>query len=296
MTRRPGAPQCDTRRRRVIIWLMYVDSHAHIEMEVFDPDREEVIERALSSGVAIIVNVGNGDLARDSHSAAIRIAERYPFIYTTVGIHPHEARLANEDLYSKLAELSHHPKVIAWGEIGLDYHYDNSPRDVQRRAFRRQLELARERRLPVVIHTREAEEDTLAILCQEWSGAGLPGVIHCFTGSQGFAESAIQMGFYISFSGIVTFKKSDQLRRVACAMPLDRILIETDSPFLAPEPHRGRRNEPAFVLEVARQIAQLRGLEPEQLGRITSENFKRAFWPFEAEGGAGDNIGDGTLS
>jgi TatD DNase family protein len=275
---------------------MYVDSHAHIEMEVFDPDREQVIERARRSGIDIIVNVGNGDLARDSHLAAFRIAERYRFIYATVGIHPHEARLASQDLYLRLAELSNHPKVIAWGEIGLDYHYDNSPRDVQRQVFRRQLELARERRLPVVIHTREAEADTLAILRDEWSGSGLPGVIHCFTGSEPFAESAIQMGFYISFSGIVTFKKSDQLRGVAGAIPLDRILIETDSPFLAPEPHRGRRNEPAFVLEVARKIAELRGLQPEEVGRVTSENFKRAFPLFEAVGGASDNIRNGTLS
>src|SRR3954462_14313108 len=159
-----------------------------------------MISRAVDAGIEIIVAVGNGDVAKDSHAAAFRIAEKYDFIYTTVGVHPHEASLLDEALYAKLAELATHPKVIAWGEIGLDYHYDNSPREVQRDAFSRQLQMARSCRLPAVIHTREAEEDTLRILREEWVGAGLPGIIHCFTGTRKFAEAAVEMGFLISFS------------------------------------------------------------------------------------------------
>ena len=256
---------------------MYIDSHAHIESEDFDHDREEVIRRALDAGVDMIVNVGNGDVSKNSHASAFRIAENHSFIYTTVGVHPHEARLLDENLYAQLSELCEHPKVIAWGEIGLDYHYDNSPRDIQRAAFKRQLRLARERGLPAVIHTREAESDTLAILNEEWKGSGLPGIIHCFTGTRAFAEEAIKLGFYISFSGVVTFKKSEDLRATASSLPLEKILIETDSPFLAPQPHRGRRNEPAYVVETARAIAGLRNLPAEEIGLVTSDNFKRLF-------------------
>ncbi len=256
---------------------MYIDSHAHLEGREFDPDREAVIQRAIEAGVEIIVCVGDGEVAADSHAAAFRIAEQYPFIYTTVGVHPHEARLLDDNLYAKLMDLSQHPKVIAWGEIGLDYHYDNSPRDVQREAFRKQLRMARERGLPVSIHTREAEADTLAILGDEWKGSGLGGVIHCFTGTRAFAEAAVELGFYISFSGVITFKKVEALRETARSIPVDRILIETDSPFLAPIPYRGRRNEPAYVIETARVIGDLRGIESGELGRQTSENFKRLF-------------------
>ncbi len=256
---------------------MYIDSHAHLEGREFDPDREAVIQRAIEAGVEIIVCVGDGEVAADSHAAAFRIAEQYPFIYTTVGVHPHEARLLDDNLYAKLMELSQHPKVIAWGEIGLDYHYDNSPRDVQREAFRKQLRMARGRGLPVSIHTREAEADTLAILGDECKGSGLSGVIHCFTGTRAFAEAAVELGFYISFSGVITFKKVEALRETARSIPVDRILIETDSPFLAPIPYRGRRNEPAYVIETARVIGDLRGIESGELGRQTSENFKRLF-------------------
>jgi len=256
---------------------MYIDSHAHIESDDFDADREATIQRALDAGIDIIVNVGNGDLSKDSHTAALRVAESHPFIYTTIGVHPHEARLLDAELTARLTDWSQHPKVIAWGEIGLDYHYDNSPRDVQREAFRTQLQLARQRRLPAVIHTREAEADTLAILHEEWQGAGLPGIIHCFTGTRAFAEAAVKLGFCISFSGVVTFKKAEDLRDTARHLPMDKILIETDSPFLAPVPYRGRRNEPAYVVEVARCIAALRDESVEEIGRITSANFKRLF-------------------
>jgi TatD DNase family protein len=256
---------------------MYVDSHAHIDSADFDADRDSVIQRALEAGVDIIVDIGNGEIARDSHSNALRLAEQYPFIYTTVGVHPHEARLFDPSLEARLVDLSHNPKVIAWGEIGLDYHYDNSPREVQRQAFRRQMQLARERKLPVSIHTRDAEGDTLAIIREEWDGSGLGGVIHCFTGTRALAEQALELGFCISFSGVVTFKKAEALRQTARQVPLDRLLIETDSPFLSPAPFRGQRNEPARVVETARVLAALRELAPEEIGRITSENFRRLF-------------------
>jgi TatD DNase family protein len=246
-------------------------------MEDFDSDREAMIRRALDAGVEIIVAVGNGDLSKDSHAKAFRIAEKHPFIFTTIGVHPHEARLLDDRVYARLGRLASHEKVIAWGEVGLDYHYDNSPRDTQRDAFRRQLRMARERRLPAVIHTREAEEDTLSILKDEWGGSGLPGIIHCFTGTRAFAEEAVALGFYISFSGVVTFKKAEDLRETAKRLPAERLLIETDSPFLAPVPYRGRRNEPAYVVETARRVAEIRGLEVEEIGRITSANFKRVF-------------------
>jgi TatD DNase family protein len=256
---------------------VYIDSHAHIEGTEFDADREAVIQRALDAGVEIIVCVGNGEIAADSHAAAFRLADEHPFIYTTVGVHPHEARLLDDEMYARLADLSQHPKVIAWGEIGLDYHYDNSPREVQRQAFKTQLRMARERRLPVVVHTREAEPDTLAILGEEWRDSGLGGIIHCFTGTRSFAEAAIELGFLISFSGVLTFKKAEDLRDTATHLPLNKLLIETDSPFLAPVPYRGKRNEPAYVIETARCLAELRGTEPEEIGRVTSENFKRLF-------------------
>jgi len=256
---------------------MFIDSHAHIEGPEFDVDRNEVIQRAREAGVEVIVCVGNGDVSKDSHTAAFRIAEKNDFIYTTVGVHPHEARLFDDELGARLKQLSQHPKVIAWGEIGLDYHYDNSPREKQREAFRTQLRMARERGLPISIHTREAEADTLTILDEEWTGAGQGGVIHCFTGTRKFADAAVERGFLISFSGVVTFKKSEDLRETARALPTDRILIETDSPFLAPVPYRGRRNEPAYVIETANALAELHGTSAAEIGRETSVNFRRLF-------------------
>ena len=256
---------------------MYIDSHAHIEGSEFDVDRDAVIQRALDAGVETIVCVGDGEVAADSHSKAFRLADQYSFIYTTVGVHPHEARLLDVEMYAKLADLSQHPKVIAWGEVGLDYHYDNSPREVQREAFAKQLQIARKRRLPVVVHTREAEADTLAILDREWKDSGRGGIIHCFTGTREFAEAAIELGFLISFSGVVTFKKAEDLRETAKHLPLDKILIETDSPFLAPVPYRGKRNEPAYLVETARCVADARGIELDEFARLTSENFKRLF-------------------
>jgi TatD DNase family protein len=256
---------------------MLIDSHAHIEFKGYDEDRDEVISRAAEAGVGIIVDVGNGDILEGSHEKAQALADKYPFIYTTVGLHPHDAALFDDILAAKLVALSQHPKVIGWGEIGLDYYYDNSPREIQREAFRRQLELARSRGLPVIIHTRDAEEDTSQILRECWADTGLGGIFHCYTGSYELAAAGIEMGFLISFSGVITFKKSSELRSVAARLPLNRVLIETDCPYLSPEPFRGRRNEPARVREVALQLAQLHNTNIEEIAETTSDNFYRFF-------------------
>lgn len=257
---------------------MFIDSHAHIDGPEFDADREETIQRARDAGVSTILNVGTGDPHSGVLERAVELAEKHNDIYTAIGTHPHDARLFDNEAENRITKLiKQSPRVIAWGEIGLDFHYDNSPRDMQMKVFARQLELAREARLPVIIHTREAEVETVDILKSRWTGSNLPGIMHCFGGSLGLAQQAIELGFYISFSGIVSFKKAEDLRTIAKEVPLDRLLIETDCPFLAPAPFRGKRNEPAYVVEVARCLAGLHGLEVEEIGRITSENFARLF-------------------
>lgn len=259
---------------------MFIDSHAHLDVPNYDADRAEVIARARAAGVEIMLEIAGSDVGKGSLAPGLKLAEEHPFIYAAIGLHPHEASLYDEALEQTLLECSRHPKVIGWGEIGLDYYYDNSPRDQQQRAFRRQLELALERRLPVIIHTRDAEDDTITLLGEVWANAGgaeIGGIIHCFTGTQKLANAAIEMGFHISFSGVVTFKTAEELRDVARSVPMERLLIETDCPFLAPVPHRGKRNEPAFVLETARKLAELKQTSVEQIGRITSGNFGRLF-------------------
>jgi TatD DNase family protein len=261
---------------------MFVDSHAHLEMEQFDADREQVIARARESGIESIVAIGSGT-GPGSLDCGIRLAEKYSFIYATIGIHPHEAKLANDADFEEMERLAKQPKVIAWGEIGLDYFYDHSPREVQQRVFLRQLELARTAKLPAVIHCRPSEgsenawDDCLSLLREHWASSGLGGVLHCFTGTWAHAERALDMGFMISFAGNVTFPKAQQIRDAAKAVPFDRLLIETDSPFLAPVPNRGKRNEPAFVKEVARRIGELRGISAEEMGAQTAKNFYRFF-------------------
>ena len=257
---------------------MFVDSHAHIDGTEFDSDREEVIQRARDAGVSAILNIGTGDPHSGALERAVELAEAHADIYTAIGIHPHDARLfddAAEQVIIKLNTQS--SRVIAWGEIGLDFHYDNSPRDVQMKVFQRQLDLAGEANLPVIIHTREAEAETIEILKFHGAGADPPGIMHCFSGSSWLAHQAIDLGFYLSFSGIVTFKKAEELRTTAKLVPLDRLLIETDCPFLAPVPYRGKRNEPAYVVEVARCLAELHGKTIEEMGQITSQNFARFF-------------------
>ena len=261
---------------------MFVDSHAHLEGPRFDADREQVIARARETGVQTIVAVGTGD-GPGTLDCGVKLAERYEFIYATIGIHPHEAEKATDADFLELEQLAKRPKVIAWGEIGLDYFYDHSPRDVQRQVFLRQLELARGAKLPIVIHCRPSEnsdnawEDSLNLLQQHWASSGLGGILHCFTSTWPHAKRALDMGFMVSFAGNVTFPKAQQVRDSAKEVPLDRMLIETDSPFLAPVPHRGKRNEPAFVKEVARQIGELRGLSTEEAGAKTARNFYSFF-------------------
>ena len=261
---------------------MFIDSHAHLDGKQFDSDREQVITRAREAGVRAMVAIGNGD-GPPSLDAGIQLAEQYPFLYATIGIHPHEARLADDSAYQAMEQLARHPKVIAWGEIGLDYYYDHSPRDTQKRVFVRQMELAAAAKLPIVIHCRPSEgsdngwEDCLGLIRDQWAPKGLGGVLHCFTGSWVQARQALDMGFMISFAGNLTFPKAQQIRDAALEVPLDRILIETDCPYLAPVPHRGKRNEPAFVKETARKLGELRGLSMEEVGERTGRNFYNFF-------------------
>lgn len=257
---------------------MFIDSHAHIDGKEYDGDRDEVVKRAREAGVCAILNVGTGDPQSGSLERAVRVAEEYPNVYAAIGVHPHDARLFDEEAAERILGLVKQSScVIAWGEIGLDYHYDHSPRERQREVFAWQLRLAREAGLPVVIHSRAADEDTVDILRSEWAEAAEGGVMHCFGGSRRMMEQVIELGFMISFAGNVTFKKAEDLREVARHVPLERLLIETDCPYLTPVPFRGRRNEPALVIEVARFLAEIHGLTTEELGRRTASNFLRFF-------------------
>jgi TatD DNase family protein len=249
-----------------------IDSHCHLDNPQFDPDREAVIDRALAAGVERMVVIGTGEGPPDLE-AGIRLADRHEPIYATVGIHPHDASKATSETYKKLAGLLKHPKVIALGEIGLDYHYDHSPREVQRDVFIQQLLIAGEAGKPIVIHTREAWEDTITLLEVYWRPRGLGGIMHCFSGGPDQAALCVDLGFHLSFGGILTFPKAIDVQEAARRTPADRILIETDAPYLAPVPHRGKRNEPAFVAETAHKLAQLRGVEREEIARTTSKNF-----------------------
>jgi len=261
---------------------MYIDSHAHLEGPRFDEDRTAVLERAQAAGLTRILAIGSGT-GPGSLDCAIKLAEPHPWIFATVGIHPHEAKLATEGDFVELAGLARHPKVVAWGEIGLDYYYDHSPRETQRTVFVRQMAQAAEARLPIIIHCRPSEnsenawEETLELLRRHWASTGIGGILHCFTGNLRHAETAVNMGFLISFSGNITFPKATNIREAAQALPLDKVLIETDSPFLAPVPNRGKRNEPAFVVEVARQIAELKQMTVADVARATTQNFFRLF-------------------
>jgi len=262
--------------------MMFIDSHCHLDGPRFDSDREQVIARAREAGLTNILVVGTGD-GPGTLDCAVKIAEQHDFVYATVGIHPHEAKLATDADFTQLTQLAQKPKVIAWGEIGLDYYYDHSPRDIQQNVFIRQMELASAANLPIVIHCRPSDnsdnawEDCLKLIDQHWKHAGLGGILHCFTGTWEHAKRALDMGFMISFAGNVTFPKAQQIRDSALRVPIDRMLIETDSPFLAPVPYRGKRNEPAFVKEVARQVGELRRMTTEEIGELTSRNFYRFF-------------------
>jgi len=268
--------------------LMFIDSHAHLEGKRYDSDREEVLARAKQNGIEAYLAIGNGD-GPDTADCGINLAEKYdgkpeyPRIWASVGIHPHEASLANQAADSQMLQWARHPKVIAWGEIGLDYFYDHSPREIQQKVFLQQMQLARTANLPIIIHCRPSDnsenawDDCLKMIAEHWTSTGLAGILHCFTGSVDHARSALDLGFMISFAGNVTFPKAQPIRDAAQMVPLDRMLIETDAPYLAPIPHRGQRNEPAFVREVARQIGELRNLPAEEIGSRTTQNFYRFF-------------------
>ena len=255
-----------------------VDSHCHLDDPQFQTDRQAVIDRALAAGVTSLLAVGTGDGPPDLE-AGIRLAATYDFVWATVGVHPHDARKAGPETWRRLQQLLTHPKVVAVGEIGLDYHYDNSPRDQQRAAFIEQMDIAAAASKPIVIHTREAWEDTWRLLAEHWAPRGLGGIMHCFSGGPEEARRALDMGFHLAFGGVVTYPKADRVREAAKLTPLDRLLVETDAPYLAPVPMRGKRNEPAFVIETARRLAELRGEPLEALAQATSDNFRRLCLP-----------------
>jgi len=256
----------------------FIDSHCHIDGAEFDADRDDVVARAQEAGVTTMLNVGTGDPHSGAFERAVELAEKHSQVYAAIGVHPHDAKLFDDAAEQRLMKLARESeRVIAWGEIGLDYHYDHSPRETQREVFQRQLRIARELNLPVVIHSREADDDTIAILTEELTDYPRAGVLHCFGGSLAMAQAAIALGFYISFAGNLTFKKAEDLRDIARVLPLERLLIETDCPYLTPVPFRGKRNEPARVVETARCLASLQGQKLEEIGRITSDNFARLF-------------------
>lgn len=252
--------------------MILVDTHAHLDFNDFAEDREEVISRARNNGIAYIVNVGS-DL--ESSRNSVRLAEKYPFVYAAVGIHPHDADKLDDSVLEELEELASRKKVLAIGEIGLDYYYDNSPRDIQKEAFRKQAKLAEKVGLPFIIHSREADEDTLKILKDSYTGNS--GILHCFGSDLKMARECLELGLYLAFGGVITFKNAEELRRVVKEIPLDRILVETDSPFLTPVPFRGRRNESDYVRYVAEKIAEIKGMSIEELAKITSANAVRVY-------------------
>ncbi len=250
---------------------MLIDSHCHLDSDQFDPDREDVINRALAAGVTQMVAIGTGNGPPDLE-AGIRLADQYEFIYATVGVHPHDASKPFDE--SHLAALTHHPKVIAIGEIGLDYHYDFSPRETQHAVFIKQMQIAAAANKPIVIHTREAWDDTIQLIRDHWDHS-LGGIMHCFSGNPEQVKQALDLGFYLSFGGIVTFPKALEIQESARQCPADRILIETDAPYLAPVPKRGKRNEPAFIIETVRKLAQLRNTTEQAIADSTTKNFHR---------------------
>lgn len=249
------------------------DTHAHLDDKKYDQDREQMLKRAQDKGIMHIVNVGY-DLFSSQRS--IRLAEQYSFIHAAVGIHPHDAAEADEEVFNKIAMLAQHPKVVAIGEMGLDYFRDLSPRDVQQQVFRRQLGLAREKGKPIIIHDRDAHGDIMNILKEEQAWQ-IGGILHCFSGSWEMAQECLDMGFYISIAGPVTFNNARKLVEIAAKIPLNRLLVETDAPYLTPEPYRGKRNESAHVYYVAEKIAEVRNIPLEELAEATTSNGLRVF-------------------
>lgn len=250
---------------------MYIDSHCHLDDARFADDLEAVLDRAAAAGVTRILSIGTGD-GPPEIDRAVRVAEKYEQVYASVGVHPHDAAKVTPQTLDDLRALASHQKVVAYGEIGLDYHYDFSPREVQREVFVAQLKLAADLKLPITIHTREAWEDTISILRENWTGEG---IMHCFTGDPAQAQEALDMGFHLSYGGVLTFKTAENVRESARMTPDDRLLIETDAPYLAPIPYRGKRNEPSMMVETARKLAEVRGTTPDRIAAITTANFER---------------------
>ncbi len=253
---------------------MLIDSHCHLDFPDFAPDLDGTVERARAAGVGLMLTIGT---KLREFPGVLAIAERYADVWCSVGVHPHEAAEEGDVTTEHLIELARHPKVVGFGETGLDFYYEHSPREAQARSFLAHIAAARETGLPLIVHTRDAEAETADILAEEMAKGPFTGLLHCFSSSRVLAEKAVALGIYISLSGILTFKKSDELRATASRVPLDRLLVETDAPYLAPVPMRGKRNEPAFVAHTARQLAETMGISPETLATATSANFLRLF-------------------
>ncbi|MGI9055366.1 MAG: TatD family hydrolase [Pyrinomonadaceae bacterium] len=258
--------------------MYFIDSHCHIDGEAFDEDRDEIVQRAKDEGVKAMLNIGTGNPHNGEIDKAVQVAEQYENIFAAVGVHPHDARTYNDKAENHLVELvKANEKVIAWGEIGLDYFYDHSPRDVQRKVFIRQIRKARELDLPIIIHSRDADDETVEILTEECSHENFRGIMHCFGGTAEMAERLMNIGFFISFAGNVTFKNAENLRDAARVVPLDKLLIETDCPFLTPVPFRGKRNEPSFVIHTGQFLADLYQVNLETIAENTTRNFTKLF-------------------
>lgn len=253
---------------------MLIDSHCHLEYDSFVAEGDAVIERARAAGVGACVTIGT---KLSTFPKTLAVAEKYERVWCSVGIHPHDAAVEPLTEAKTLVELTRHPKVVGIGETGLDYYYDHSPRAEQATNFLVHIDAAQETELPLIIHTRDAEDDTIAILQEKMKRTPFTGVLHCFTGTAKLAEAGLELGLYVSASGIITFKNSEPLRQVFRAVPMERLLVETDSPYLAPIPHRGKRNEPAFVAHTAAVLAELKGVSVEEIARVTTENFYRLF-------------------
>ena len=251
-----------------------VDSHCHLDFPDFAEEVDEIVNRAHEAGVGLMVTIST----KISEFERVRaVAERFPHVYCTVGIHPHEAEDEPEISAARLIELAQHPKVVGIGETGLDFFYEHSPREAQETAFRAHIAASRETGLPLIVHTRDADEDMARILTEEMEKGAFPGLLHCFSSSRQLAEKAVELGFYISLSGILTFKKAEELRETAEALPLERLLVETDAPYLAPVPKRGKRNEPSFVVHTAAKLAEVKGVSAAELAEATTENFLKLF-------------------
>jgi TatD DNase family protein len=257
---------------------MLIDSHCHLDFPEFAPELDAVVARARAAGVATCVSIGT-TLAKFPNVRAV--AERFDDVWCSVGIHPHEAEKELLETPQPLLDAARHPKVVAIGETGLDYYYEHAPRPQQIANFRHHIAAARELKLPVIVHTRDADDDTIDVLQSEMAAAPFTGLIHCFTGTQRLADASLELGLSISVSGIATFKKSHELRAVLKTVPLDRLLVETDAPYLAPQPHRGKRNEPAFVAHTAAVLAEVKGISADALAALTTENFFRLFTKVE---------------